>query len=209
MKHILLKAKRPYDPKQLEIGRRVEMEHTSDPEEAEKIARDHLDEKDDYYTDPPTAKEFREEAEKRGLKKGMRLVILVKGKAPIGETRVWGGKTYRKTEKGWRPVSKKAAESTPKKAEKEEKARLAAATGSGFASGGSAKANVPHPNPGMAPSIDRILRDLRNTGFGFNRKDVAKVIQYKGWDENNLTEEQEHYVWVWLTKTDSNASTLL
>ena len=40
------------DPKQLEIGRKVEMEHTSDPDEAEKIALDHLLEPghEDYYT---------------------------------------------------------------------------------------------------------------------------------------------------------------
>jgi len=40
------------DSKQLSIGIAVELEHTSDIKEAEKIARDHLAENPDYYTDP-------------------------------------------------------------------------------------------------------------------------------------------------------------
>jgi hypothetical protein len=39
-----------YDPHQLAICTRVEMEHTSDPLVARKIAVDHLNEKADYYT---------------------------------------------------------------------------------------------------------------------------------------------------------------
>lgn len=39
-----------YDSKQLEMGRKVEMEHTSEPLIAEKIAKDHLAELSDYYT---------------------------------------------------------------------------------------------------------------------------------------------------------------
>ena len=38
-----------YDPKQLADGIRVEMEHTSDPEIAKEIAKDHLDEFAEYY----------------------------------------------------------------------------------------------------------------------------------------------------------------
>jgi len=38
------------DPEQLRIGIKVEMEHTDDPQIAEKIARDHLMEISDYYT---------------------------------------------------------------------------------------------------------------------------------------------------------------
>jgi len=38
------------DPEQLRMGIEVEMEHTSDPAVAEKIARDHLKEVSDYYT---------------------------------------------------------------------------------------------------------------------------------------------------------------
>ena len=40
------------DKKQLAIGMAVELEHTSDPKEAEKIARDHLAENPEYYTRP-------------------------------------------------------------------------------------------------------------------------------------------------------------
>jgi hypothetical protein len=38
------------DPEQLEIGTRVEMEHTRDPRIARRIALDHLAELPDYYT---------------------------------------------------------------------------------------------------------------------------------------------------------------
>jgi predicted DNA-binding transcriptional regulator YafY len=38
------------DPEQLEMGIKVEMEHTNDPELSEKIALDHLAEFPDYYT---------------------------------------------------------------------------------------------------------------------------------------------------------------
>jgi len=39
-----------FDPKELEMGKKVEMEHTDNPDEAEKIAKDHLKEVPDYYT---------------------------------------------------------------------------------------------------------------------------------------------------------------
>lgn len=39
-----------YDPVQLKMGIEVEMEHTTDPAVAEKIAKDHLAEIPDYYT---------------------------------------------------------------------------------------------------------------------------------------------------------------
>lgn len=39
-----------YDQKELEMGIKVEMEHTSDPVLAERIAKDHLAEIKDYYT---------------------------------------------------------------------------------------------------------------------------------------------------------------
>jgi len=41
---------KPVDPEQLRMGIKVEMEHTDDPQIAEKIARDHLMEIPDYYT---------------------------------------------------------------------------------------------------------------------------------------------------------------
>jgi hypothetical protein len=39
-----------HDPKQLEMGIKVEMEHTTDPLISRKIALDHLEEIPDYYT---------------------------------------------------------------------------------------------------------------------------------------------------------------
>lgn len=39
-----------YDPHELAMGKKVEQEHTSDPQLAEEIARDHLEEIPDYYT---------------------------------------------------------------------------------------------------------------------------------------------------------------
>ena len=38
------------DPNELAMGIKVEMEHTTDPEVAKKIALDHLSEIPDYYT---------------------------------------------------------------------------------------------------------------------------------------------------------------
>ena len=43
---------RKVDGKQLAVGIAVELEHTDDPAEAEKIARDHLEEDASYYTSP-------------------------------------------------------------------------------------------------------------------------------------------------------------
>jgi len=39
-----------FDPDQMEMGKKVELEHTDDPQLAEEIAKDHLDEIKDYYT---------------------------------------------------------------------------------------------------------------------------------------------------------------
>jgi hypothetical protein len=39
-----------YNPKELTWGIKVEMEHTTNKEVAKKIAKDHLDEFPDYYT---------------------------------------------------------------------------------------------------------------------------------------------------------------
>lgn len=39
-----------FDPRELAMGKQVEQEHTSDPELAEEIAKDHLSEISDYYT---------------------------------------------------------------------------------------------------------------------------------------------------------------
>ena len=39
-----------FDPKELEMGKKIELEHTDDEYEAEKIAKDHLKEISDYYT---------------------------------------------------------------------------------------------------------------------------------------------------------------
>ena len=42
---------KPVDTKELSMGIKVEMEHTDDPDMAEKIARDHLAEDENYYTE--------------------------------------------------------------------------------------------------------------------------------------------------------------
>jgi hypothetical protein len=39
-----------YDPAELALGIKTEMEHTSDPAIAKKIAKDHLDEDPKYYS---------------------------------------------------------------------------------------------------------------------------------------------------------------
>jgi len=39
-----------YDPKQLKVGTKIEMEHTANKKVAEKIAKDHLREHPNYYT---------------------------------------------------------------------------------------------------------------------------------------------------------------
>ena len=49
MRYVILKAEK-FDPKQLEMGIEVELEHTSDRKVSEKIAKDHLREFPDYYT---------------------------------------------------------------------------------------------------------------------------------------------------------------
>lgn len=70
-----------YDPRQVKIGRRIEREHTDDPAEAERIAKDHLRENPRYYPTgqkPKNAKEaLRYEADKllpRPPKKTMGLI---------------------------------------------------------------------------------------------------------------------------------------
>ena len=50
-----------YDPEQLKMGIEVEMEHTSNPIIASRIARDHLAEFSDYYT---RLKKMEDEAER-------------------------------------------------------------------------------------------------------------------------------------------------
>lgn len=44
------KPKSDFDPKQLAMGKKVEMEHTNDPRKAKEIATDHLEEFGTYYT---------------------------------------------------------------------------------------------------------------------------------------------------------------
>ena len=46
----LMERKKKFDPKQLEMGTKVEKEHTKSTKKAKKIATDHLKEKPDYYT---------------------------------------------------------------------------------------------------------------------------------------------------------------
>lgn len=44
------KSVNDFDPKQIAMGKKVEMEHTDNPEIAEEISTDHLEEFDKYYT---------------------------------------------------------------------------------------------------------------------------------------------------------------
>jgi len=44
------KSPKDFDPKQLAKGKKIEMEHTDDPQLAEEISRDHLTEDSAYYT---------------------------------------------------------------------------------------------------------------------------------------------------------------
>lgn len=50
-----------FPKKQMEMGQKIEMEHTDDPAKAREISRDHLEEFDDYYT---RLKKMEDEAEK-------------------------------------------------------------------------------------------------------------------------------------------------
>jgi len=56
-----------FDPKQLAMGIKVEMEHTKDKTKAKEIAKDHLAEISDYYT---RLKTMEDKAKKEGIKKG-------------------------------------------------------------------------------------------------------------------------------------------
>ena len=49
-KKMMMKKKIEYNKRQLAIGRKIELEHTSSKKVAEKIARDHLREFPTYYT---------------------------------------------------------------------------------------------------------------------------------------------------------------
>jgi len=54
-----------FDKKQLQIGIKIEMEHTTDPEVAKAIAKDHLYEYEDYYTELLEMERRLEERKKR------------------------------------------------------------------------------------------------------------------------------------------------
>lgn len=56
-----------FDPSELMMGIKVEMEHTDNPIIAKAIAKDHLSELDDYYT---RLKKMEEEGKKDKNKKG-------------------------------------------------------------------------------------------------------------------------------------------
>lgn len=88
--HHKTSIKKIYD--EIEIGKKVEMEHTDDPDEALEITMDHLWEIPDYYTRlAKMEKEAKDDIEK--------------GKAAqIGEIRTWSGIKMKKTSEGWFPV---------------------------------------------------------------------------------------------------------
>ena len=60
-----------FDKKQLEMGIKIEMEHTKDKDKAREIAMDHLKEIPDYYT---RLKKLEAKAEKEGMKKDAKKV---------------------------------------------------------------------------------------------------------------------------------------
>jgi hypothetical protein len=57
-----------YDPKELAMGIKIEMEHTKDKAKAKEIAKDHLEEIPDYYS---RLKVMENKADKDGVKKSM------------------------------------------------------------------------------------------------------------------------------------------
>lgn len=96
--HHKTSVKKIYD--EIEIGKKVEMEHTDDPEEALEITMDHLWEIPDYYT---RLAKMEKEAKEDKLEKGKR--------AEIGEIREWNGIKMQKTAQGWLPVKKDSSTS--------------------------------------------------------------------------------------------------
>lgn len=66
-----------FPKKQMEMGQKVEMEHTGDPKKAREISRDHLEEFPDYYT---RLSKMEDEAKKAKEKKAS--VVDVTGKKP-------------------------------------------------------------------------------------------------------------------------------
>jgi hypothetical protein len=64
-----------YDPNELEMGIKVEMEHTDDKGIAKKIAQDHLTEFKNYYT---KLKEMEDELKEEGKKKTVPSIEAVK-----------------------------------------------------------------------------------------------------------------------------------
>ncbi len=130
-----------FDPDELAMGIKHEMEHTDDPAIAEEIAKDHLAEDPQYYTNlaqiekadddedeeeeemSERDKEFEREQkneEARDAKKSVRLVVaLNKGQSyPEGTIRKHGGRTMVKKDGGWVPAAEGKASET-----KEEKDR--------------------------------------------------------------------------------------
>ncbi len=53
-----------FDPKAVEVGKKIEMEHTNDPDIAKEIAIDHLKEHKDYYDDKKGLPNMEKELEK-------------------------------------------------------------------------------------------------------------------------------------------------
>lgn len=82
---------------EVEIGKKVEMEHTDDLDEALEITKDHLWEIPDYYT--RLAKMEKEAKKEDNIEKSKA--------AQIGEIRTWSGIKMKKTSDGWVPVKEK------------------------------------------------------------------------------------------------------
>ena len=68
-------TKRHFDPAQVALGKKVEREHTNDPEKIKEIVQDHLTEIPDYYT---RLKKMEDEAEKSAMHKAAKGYLLDK-----------------------------------------------------------------------------------------------------------------------------------
>lgn len=77
-----------FDPKELEMGIKVEREHTDDPKLAEEIARDHLVELPDYYSrllKMEKEAQSRTMAANRRAEKDIIRVLIRAGKEPLAK----------------------------------------------------------------------------------------------------------------------------
>ncbi len=113
---------------QLELGTKIEMEHTKDKNEAMKIAKDHLMENPKYYTEKKP-KDWAEKELKKEKKIEKAFEILgcefEKGKElPEGTIRTHGGKKVQKVGGKWLPMKEKKKEKEEKVKKEESKIKF-------------------------------------------------------------------------------------